>query len=420
MPTELTSSRFELAAICAASCALPVVHEAYTEETRRGDAVHKYAEIALMDGEEAADAAVEAMIASDPMVPADLVRFLCQRVDLRKISGESTVLEVEVAYSYHTERGTATILGSQTNRGYGKPLPEEICGTADVVRLAPDGMLVVGEIKTFDDGIPALDHYQLALHCLALARAYKRDTVVGELIRITKDGTHIERATFDADVLSVWAARARTASRRVRQVRADVVMLIPVDVTAGQHCRRCKAMLAGCPAFTALPAAMAREAALPGDPVVRLAGLTAEEFGRAYEQLTMLERMAESVREVMRLEASVRRKRGEVIPLANGMQLDITDQRYETLKFEDSFAVLADEYGEDTADRCTKKEISKSSIEATLGNTEAEKAFKMLRAMGAIRRSTKPKFQPRKMEVLPLDPSNDRATLHEPQIDDPV
>lgn len=297
MPARLSASGFARADACPASHALPCVSTPSGAGAERGTQAHAFYE-AISAGVSREEALAQ--------VADQRLRQMLAAVDLAEVP----VGRAEVAYAYDPRTGQARELGGAGRRDYQRAAAHEIPGTVDLVALAlPTHALVVDWSTDHDLDVPA-KRAQVEVYQLMVARTHGLTQVLGAIGHHRHDGTLAwHRWSLDAWDLTEVAARVRRTVERVERARELVATGQTPDVTAGAHCRDCRAWLA-CPA-TAQAVALLR-----GDPPADPAAL-----GRAYEAARAVERLAEHTRELAR--AAV--ERDGALPLGDGRRLICTE-----------------------------------------------------------------------------------------------
>jgi hypothetical protein len=233
-----TASRLHRASICAASAVLPRIEEAAGRAAERGKAVHQFLATVGTLGVEPALAAIPKEWHQD-----------CRLIDLDSLPQvDPTAWAHEVALVYNVHTGRAREVGRNLERSYPPLAPGEIAGTADVVALTEDAV-VVADWKTGWSKVPgAAVNMQARFYALAACRAYKRERAVVAIVRLDSEGhARWDRAEFDEfdmagieqDLADLVARIGAEYERVARGERARVVY--------GDHCSFCTAMK-DCPA----------------------------------------------------------------------------------------------------------------------------------------------------------------------------
>src|SRR5690606_37815558 len=176
----ITMSRLPIVARCPASWALPHAEEAEpSEPSQRGTAIHAF----LADvSERGRDAALE-------RVPTEY-RAACEVIDTDRIPLH---LGAEVTFRLDLRSDEAQEIGRNIDRSTYADMDEDpwvIYGTADLVGIGSDGVVVVYDYKTgWSEQDQAGDHWQLRGLALAAARAYGVSHARVGIIRVPETGT---------------------------------------------------------------------------------------------------------------------------------------------------------------------------------------------------------------------------------------
>lgn len=215
----LTGSSLYRASRCPTSMVLPHVYES-SEESTRGDHVHAY--LADIANGTPRDEALAKVIAVD--------RRWCENIDLEIIPD---VARSEVSMCWDPNTDAAELID--------KPYPTSgVCGTADLVSAPTGHHPMVKDWKTTSGDVNIQAAYeQLAFYALCVARILDVKEVHGEVVVIREKGVDAVH-TFRFGEHS----HTETASRVRRTLAAMAAS--GKDVTTGQHCQYCPALLA-CP-----------------------------------------------------------------------------------------------------------------------------------------------------------------------------
>lgn len=162
----------------------------------------------------------------------------------------------EQAFAWEPSTDVGRELPRKTHRDYSDATATELCGTADIVAIDGESVIVL-DWKTTSDGAPEVDaRDQLEGLALMAARAWGYDSARIVTLKVTEHGVEpIEHEPLDVFGLAEVADRIRTDLARVATAE-------PVD---GEWCRGryCKA-LAACPKTTAIV-----EQIIPADALAR-------------------------------------------------------------------------------------------------------------------------------------------------------
>jgi hypothetical protein len=249
--SPLTASGLDRAEACPLSLVLPhAVDVAPREHRDRGTAIHRFLKD-IADGVPRATAIAQA--------PEDF-RADCEAVDLDAMPHTAGQWRAEVPLAYHPAGDSGRELPSKGERDYSAALPGEIPGTADLVGLTPDAVVVL-DVKTGRAplGEPGTA-LQLLHNALALCRLHGRSIAVVGWVKLLSGQPRFETATLGAEELRAAAERLRAVQSKALEAElahmADPDAVTPV---LGEHCRYCPAWFR-CPAQMTLAATVTRAA----------------------------------------------------------------------------------------------------------------------------------------------------------------
>ena len=344
-----SASGLERALACTASLVLPRTHTS-SEPARRGTVIHQFIEMAKEYGREKA---IEFVQATHP----DYLEA-CEPIDLDALPLE---LAHEVAFAYDCATGKARELGRGSGYDYrsAKLSPTEIPGTADVVGVTDDSVLVE-DYKTGYVKIPA-DSMQNRFLALCAMRVYDKPNAVVAIRQRRDDETFgrvaAELDEFDADEL---AEKLSGFHARHAAVKAVVEAGRAPNVYEGDHCRYCPAFHS-CPAKTALAVTIGSGAAI--EAITEQ--LTPVVAASVWLQIKALREVANRVERHIYAMA-----KEEPIDLGNGTTLGEKEKRgNESLDGTVVYAVMAERHGEKVARASVKFVATKKGIkEALRGN----------------------------------------------------
>jgi len=341
---NVSASKLHRVAICPASAVLPQ-SPSREEQAVRGTVIHEFLERASTAGR---DSALDG-------VP-EQHRAICELIDLEQWPVDPKCYTAEVAFAYNFANDTAREIGRGLGRKYPPLKYTEIAGTADIVGLSNDSVLIA-DVKTGHQPYvaPARFNKQLRLLALSACRAYGRNTATVELLHLRYDGTPWrDRAELNAFDLEEFALELQDIAARVERAQADVAEGSTPLLVTGSHCRYCDAFTS-CSAQTALVRAMA-SAPDRLDAEIRSA-LTPQTAGLAYERLKVAEMCLDRVRKAIYAYAE-RQK----IQLPNGMVLGPVETAKESLIGPIARDVLTKMLGQPIADAACEFETSKAAI----------------------------------------------------------
>ena len=215
-----TASALSRAIACPGSQSLPHF-DTKSEWSGQGDAIHAY----LADS------------AHDLSKVPEQYREACENIDLAALPKGEWAAEVAFAWDYETDTGRE--LGRNLKRDYPATKPSEYRGTADVVGVTRDEVVIL-DYKSGYAKMPR-ENWQLRLLALAASRAYNRPSARVAIVR-TWSLEKFRPLVFDALDLAEFAA----------QLRAMPAMWAgEPSFVQGDHCEHCPAF-ASCPAKLAL------------------------------------------------------------------------------------------------------------------------------------------------------------------------
>jgi hypothetical protein len=240
---KVTISGLARAEKCRPSTFLPRVEEEASKAAERGRVIHAFlAGCATQGREESLKAVPESF------------RFECEAIDLERLphsDPEAWAVEVGLAWDWETDTGRELFRATDT-RDYSSARPTELCGTADLLGLTSDAVVVM-DLKTgWGRLAPPGEAPQLLGYAVAAARAYGRDRAIVGWIRLREEQPYYEQATLDMLELDSAAARLRCILEAAQG--AELLHQIEPDATApvvGDHCRYCPAYRQ-CPANVGL------------------------------------------------------------------------------------------------------------------------------------------------------------------------
>ena len=234
----ITFSGLHRVKACPPSAILPHSEKANDAATNQGVEVHRFLE--LLTTGISREAAIE-------LCASEHRRFLSV-IEVDKLPATAAgQYAAEVAFAYNWRKGTARELGRGTSRDYSDVGPDEIPGTADVVGLTPDAVVILdykaGPYATRRGAVG--ESMQLRGYALAAARAYgKERAIIGE-IRIGADGAPVfETATFGESDIQSFALDIQLAMVAAIDEGKRITAGYTVE---GPHCSYC-------PAFSSCPA----------------------------------------------------------------------------------------------------------------------------------------------------------------------
>ncbi len=271
-----TFSKLPILVQCPAAGALPSVGST-SEDSALGVAAHGFAENIPVMGYELALAEVV----------DEKHRKFCEALSLDGLP-LNPKNHREISFKIDLATGVVTILGHGLRRGYPILGPTERCGTADVVEVESD-CVVVSDYKLGDTG-PVGDNWQLLALGLCAAIAFNKPEVTIRTIKLRPGRNFIDEATLDVFALDVVLAQLRGIYAAVELERPGIAAGRVPDVNTGPWCVYCPA-LKECPGRAPLvrSAASAPEAFRDGIRTL----LTPELAGEAWDRVQMAKKMLE-------------------------------------------------------------------------------------------------------------------------------
>lgn len=346
----LTISGVQRVKSCIASATLPHTMDSPDERTSHGTVVHKYLSDVNDHGPE---------IALD--LAPDEYKEVCKRIQLENLPIDPDHFACEVGFAWNWNCDTARELFRGDPRRKYISDEGELCGTADVVGILPNAVIVFD----FKTGFAKLgrpeDNMQLTSLAVAAARAYGKKRAIIGFIRIWDDGSvHYDKIELNEQQLN---AKAKELAELMHVVSAAIDSGEASTPVEGSHCKYCPA-LNSCPAKMGLVRQVAMEAVLPPAkselfPIT----LTRENFPAVLTRLEAAELMLARVRTGIEDFA-----RSGAIALPDGESFGPVPTPRETIDSEAAYAILEKEYGEKVASATMEvsKTFTKKKLEAAL------------------------------------------------------
>lgn len=190
--------------------------------------------------------------------------------------------EVALAFDVATRQGR--VIGENIGRAYGDVAPFEVVGSADMVGIEDDAVVVLDWKTGYLDVEPAATNPQMAFYALAACRAFGKDRAIVRIV-YTKSN-RVDAAELDALDLAAFADRLESLFRSVAADRQTG----PINTREGSWCRYCPSKSV-CPSKVGLLAQVAS-----GGLAVTGGELTPALAASAYEQLVRIEQIVKEAR----------------------------------------------------------------------------------------------------------------------------
>ncbi|MBL8910375.1 MAG: DUF2800 domain-containing protein [Archangium sp.] len=267
---KLTGSSFGRAEFCKPSTFLPRIDEVLGRAGERGRAIHAFLLGCAVKGRTAALAEVKKEWQSD-----------CAVIDLEVLphaTPDAWAIEVGLAWNWRDDSGRE-LFRFADSRDYSGCSVDEFPGTADVLGVTSDSVVVL-DVKTGYRPLgPPAESLQLLFYAVAAARAYGKSSARIGWIRLRDGEPYFEHAFLDMFALDAAAARMVAVIEGAIEAEArfasDPSTLSPV---VGPHCTFCPAFRV-CPANAAL---MRELVGHTGDTPAPLPVLTKENVAQVY------------------------------------------------------------------------------------------------------------------------------------------
>jgi RecB family exonuclease len=372
-----SASSLERADNCPPSHFLPRVSDVSSSAAMLGTAVHDFIVRAREEGAEAA--LVD--------LPEDAEhRMFCENLRLDRLPEGG---QLEVAYAYDPQTGTARVLGFNIGRRYVEHglKPHEVPGTADLVGVAGDTVVLIDWKTGFYNLGPAKRAWQLRFLALCACRVLGLSKARVSFWYLKESGDIFEEtAELDAFDLDDIADEVKALLARLQAAEASAPA-VP-DVSRGPWCRFCESK-EHCPGYRNLV----------GELVQLKNGAPLSREGRA-DAWMLLER----VRPVFEmLDAQLRDWAIEdPIRLPDGRVVKQVMVPKETLDEKVAYDILRDQLGQQVADSSVTRKVTKKALHEAVrasakqsGQTMKSLEEKLLSAIakaGGLRKVHKPQI----------------------------
>lgn len=340
---RISGSNFHRAAACPGSTVLPHFGSESGTPARRGTAIHKFLEDCINKNRD------EALRLCDPEV-----LDVCEVIDIGELpAGNSDGWSAEVTFAYNWETGTSRVIGEGLGRDYSKLEPDEIAGTADVVGIVGDKVMVY-DYKTGRGHVdPAEASWQLRFLGLAAARAYGLTEASVGVIRLIDDVPTYSHAHYDVFDLTMVQGKVRDVVEAALQAEKDLASGGTPKLVTGSHCTYCPAVMS-CRAVIGIIAAVAKDpGSLIFDPMTMV--LTPEEAGLAWIKVEIalagLKAAKENLKEIA---MSI------PLPLPNGKVIAAVETNREYIDAEITEKIMTEVYGPKIAGEAVEIKMSTS------------------------------------------------------------
>lgn len=346
---RLSLSGLERALACPPSTVLPQVGSV-TPDATRGHALHDFVA-------EVATGVVP--YAALQKLPEEL-HPAAAAIDFTHVPGGVTGYAAEVAFLYDVRADTARELGRGLGRKYPAHAGHEVPGTADLVGLTEDAVVVWDWKFGWGCVTKAAQNRQLAGYALAAARAYgRRRAFVGLLRQPEGASPWFDWAELDELDLDATAAELRGLLADAEREAGKLAAGEALRTTVGPHCRYCPALRV-CPAQATLAVALANPSAwqqgLPLELTLETAALALERIRAARAVLDKVEESIDAL------------ARQTPIPLGDGEVYGPRPHPTERLDAVNGALVLAKAFDDATARAAVKQTptLTKESLKAAL------------------------------------------------------
>lgn len=338
---RFSASSLQRVAACPASAVLPQMHRDGAAADR-GTAIHAF-QAARAEGK-ADDEALK-------LVPAEYHQA-CKTLE------HPGTGVAEPAFALDVRSGKARLIGLNIGRDYGKTALTEIPGSADLVRVESDHV-VVDDYKTGRTEVPPPDrNLQLGFLARCATKVYGRSRAVVRIVTVFEDGgTYTQAAELDQFDLLRIERTVREAFDAVDKAARDIKEDKQPALREGSHCKYCPAR-AGCPAKVGLIQRLTQPEVIKEEFRAALNGNTA---ATAYE---MVERASDVLNDL----------RGQLyqwaqenpIALPDGKVFGPVEQTREEISGEVAHRVLKELHGDAVALSAVELSATKASIERAL------------------------------------------------------
>ena len=335
MPRLPTASGLTRALACPTSCVLVQTTSSESSHASLGREVHIFLErVAKGEG-----------VSCAVLGLSSEAKAFAQALDLERLPVDllSGGWDAEVPMSFDLDSGEARRLDAAAGRAYGSVPASTIVGTADLLRVTGDTVLVV-DAKTGRGWLPPPGQSgQLRFLALAAATIHgASEAIVGHLSLRPDGSTWLEVETLDALELGLVREQLQEARRAVESRH--------VAPREGAWCRYC-------PAFSVCPAKATLAAAVVQAPPVLSPETAAAAWKRLREVKAVLQRVEDAIREYAEQAP---------VPLGDGLELAAVSTLRESYDAAVAQAVVREMFGEEAAAGVVELSTTKGRLEAAV------------------------------------------------------
>lgn len=195
----------------------------------------------------------------------------------------------EVALAYDVATRAGRVIGENLSRSYGDIGPFEIVGSADVLGVSGDDV-VIADFKTGHmDVEPAARNAQLHFYALAAARALNKSSA--RVLIFYTQTQRVDEASLDVLDLAQFASDLERLHVKVAALHESRRKGEALETREGSWCRHCSSK-AYCPSKNALLVQVAEH----GLAIVGDSQLTPERATQGYQQLVRIESLVKEAR----------------------------------------------------------------------------------------------------------------------------
>jgi len=263
----------------------------------------------------------------------------------------------EVKFAYDLSTGKGRELGQGNDRDYSAAGPFELVGTADVVGIGPDKIVIV-DWKSFKEVPRATVNMQLHIAALALSRAHCR---IEAEVAIHYENRPMDVAALDMIDLDSFGSEIVQIMDEVARVRLAAREGAPVVFVEGRHCEYCPGFY-DCPKKKALEQQVLRHPALVHADKAMLPFADDDDAAAAYDFWIKVGELHK------RLGAALYARGNErPIPLKSGKLFGKREKLgNREIDGDKAYDLIREKYGQAIADLAVTREASQVQIEKAL------------------------------------------------------